>query len=168
MGMFNSFEKKNIVPKAEENTIQNSDSNIFSDLAVENHKPMKPWVDRYYMSGFDVGEVKGYTDLIEKPRCDEEGTAALLKWARYGDFIIITGITDKNAQSVEIPQTINDAYFRKPTVIIMGAEDTGISKEVLKLCDEQLAIPLIGAIESLNVSAAAAVMLFEVVRQRIG
>jgi len=48
----------------------------------------------------------------------------------------------------------------------MGAEDTGISKEVLKLCDEQLAIPLIGHIESLNVSAAAAVMLFEVVRQR--
>ena len=63
---------------------------------------------------------------------------------------------------------IYDADFSKPTVIIMGAEDTGISKEVLKLCDEQLAIPLIGAIESLNVSAAAAVMLFEVVRQRIG
>ena len=61
-----------------------------------------------------------------------------------------------------------DADFRKPTVIVMGAEDTGISKEVLKLCDEQLAIPLIGKTESLNVSAAAAIMLFEVVRQRIG
>ncbi len=61
-----------------------------------------------------------------------------------------------------------DADLRKPTVIIMGSEETGISKEVLKLCDEQLAIPLIGAVESLNVSAAAAVMLFEVVRQRIG
>lgn len=61
-----------------------------------------------------------------------------------------------------------DADLRKPTVIIMGSEETGISKEVLKLCDEQLAIPLIGAVESLNVSAAAAIMLFEVVRQRIG
>jgi 23S rRNA (guanosine2251-2'-O)-methyltransferase len=61
-----------------------------------------------------------------------------------------------------------DADFRKPTVIIMGSEEKGISKEVLKLCDEQLAIPMIGAIESLNVSAAAAIMLFEVVRQRIG
>lgn len=61
-----------------------------------------------------------------------------------------------------------DADFRRPTVLVMGAEDRGISKEVLKLCDEQLAIPLIGHIESLNVSAAAAVMLFEVVRQRIG
>ncbi len=61
-----------------------------------------------------------------------------------------------------------EADFRKPTVIVMGAEDTGISKEVLKMCDERLAIPMIGHIESLNVSAAAAVMLFEAVRQRIG
>ena len=61
-----------------------------------------------------------------------------------------------------------DADFRRPTAIVMGAEDTGVSREVLKLCDEQLAIPMIGRIESLNVSAAAAVMLFEAVRQRIG
>ena len=61
-----------------------------------------------------------------------------------------------------------DADLTKPTVIVMGSEENGISKEVLKLCDEQLAIPMIGAIESLNVAAAAAIMLFEVVRQRIG
>ena len=61
-----------------------------------------------------------------------------------------------------------DADLRRPTVFVMGSEDRGISREVLKLCDEQLAIPLIGHIESLNVSAAAAVMLFEAVRQRIG
>ncbi len=61
-----------------------------------------------------------------------------------------------------------DADLRQPTVIVMGSEETGISREVLKLCDEQLAIPLIGHIESLNVSAAAAILLFEVVRQRIG
>ena len=61
-----------------------------------------------------------------------------------------------------------DADLRRPTALVMGAEETGISKEVLKLCDERLAIPLIGRIESLNVSAAVAVMLFEVVRQRIG
>jgi 23S rRNA (guanosine2251-2'-O)-methyltransferase len=64
-------------------------------------------------------------------------------------------------------QLLFDADLTKPTVIVMGSEDEGISKEVLKLCDVQLAIPLIGAIESLNVSAAAAVMLFEAVRQRI-
>ena len=61
-----------------------------------------------------------------------------------------------------------DADLTKPTVIVMGSEENGISKEVLKMCDEQLAIPMIGAIESLNVSAAAAIMIYEVVRQRIG
>ena len=59
-----------------------------------------------------------------------------------------------------------EASFDKPTVIIMGSEDKGISKEVLKMCDSQVAIPLKGKIESLNVSAAAAVLLFECVRQR--
>lgn len=71
------------------------------------------------------------------------------------------------AASEKSRKLLYDADFTKPTVFVMGAEDTGISPAVLKLCDEQLAIPMIGHIESLNVSAAAAVMLFEVVRQRI-
>ena len=71
------------------------------------------------------------------------------------------------AASEKSRKLLYDADFTKPTVLVMGAEDTGISPAVLKLCDEQLAIPMIGHIESLNVSAAAAVMLFEVVRQRI-
>ena len=74
----------------------------------------------------------------------------------------VVGATEKSRK------LLYDADFRKPTALVMGAEGTGISKEVLKLCDEQLAIPMIGKIESLNVSAAAAVLLFEIVRQRIG
>ena len=74
----------------------------------------------------------------------------------------VVGATEKSRK------LLYDADFRKHTALVMGAEDTGISKEVLKLCDEQLAIPMIGKIESLNVSAAAAVLLFEIVRQRIG
>jgi 23S rRNA (guanosine2251-2'-O)-methyltransferase len=61
---------------------------------------------------------------------------------------------------------IYDCDVRLPTALVMGAEDTGISKTVLKLADRQARIPLQGAIGSLNVSAAAAVALFEVVRQR--
>lgn len=53
-----------------------------------------------------------------------------------------------------------------PLALVMGAEDTGVSREVLKLCDERLSIPMLGKIGSLNVSAAAAVMMFEAVRQR--
>jgi len=57
--------------------------------------------------------------------------------------------------------------FTKPTAIIMGSEDRGISQEYLALSDVKAAIPVRGEIASLNVSAAASVLLYEAVRQRI-
>lgn len=71
------------------------------------------------------------------------------------------------AATEKAEQTVYEADLTRPTVVVMGSEDTGISKEVLKMCDCQVAIPMKGRIESLNVSAAAAVILFEVQRQRI-
>ncbi len=53
-----------------------------------------------------------------------------------------------------------------PVAIISGSEETGISQNVLKLADEQVRIPLFGEIESLNVSVAAALIIYEAVRQR--
>ncbi len=53
-----------------------------------------------------------------------------------------------------------------PLAIVMGSEDTGISIEILKFCDELIKIPQHGKIESLNVSAASAVLIFEAVKQR--
>ena len=59
------------------------------------------------------------------------------------------------------------ADYTVPVAIVMGAEDTGISPEVLKVCDTLAAIPILGNIGSLNVSVAAGVMLYEAVRQRL-
>ncbi len=70
------------------------------------------------------------------------------------------------AANEKAKETLYDVDFTRPTAIVMGSEDSGISKEVLKLCDAQVTIPLRGRIESLNVAAAAAVMLYETVRQR--
>lgn len=56
--------------------------------------------------------------------------------------------------------------MKVPVAIVMGAEDTGISQQVLRACDELVAIPMEGHISSLNVSVAAGVMMYEVVRQR--
>lgn len=53
-----------------------------------------------------------------------------------------------------------------PVAIIMGSEEKGIDPELLSIATDRIRIPQKGQIESLNVSAAAAVMLFEVVRQR--
>ncbi len=54
-----------------------------------------------------------------------------------------------------------------PLALLLGAEDTGISPELLRLCDEKVRIPVAGKIASLNVSAAAAILLYEVVKQRM-
>lgn len=53
-----------------------------------------------------------------------------------------------------------------PLAFVMGGEGEGIRPGVLKECDEQLAIPMKGKVESLNVSTAVAITLFEAVRQR--
>jgi 23S rRNA (guanosine2251-2'-O)-methyltransferase len=54
-----------------------------------------------------------------------------------------------------------------PTAIVMGSEDKGISPENLKFVDEMVKVPLSGKIDSLNVGVAAALVMFEAVRQRI-
>ena len=54
-----------------------------------------------------------------------------------------------------------------PTAIIMGAEDTGVSAENLRICDGMIKIPQFGTIGSLNVSVASSILIYEVVRQRM-
>lgn len=53
-----------------------------------------------------------------------------------------------------------------PVAIVMGSEDTGVASEHLRICDELVRIPQSGTIQSLNVSVAAGVLIYEVVRQR--
>ena len=62
---------------------------------------------------------------------------------------------------------IYDADLTGPIAIIMGAEDNGISRDLLDLSDYRVKIPLYGKIESLNVSVAASVIIYEIIRQRI-
>lgn len=59
-----------------------------------------------------------------------------------------------------------EANFNCPVAIVMGSEDDGISQQILTITHEQLKIPILGEIESLNVSVSAALMIYEAVRQR--
>jgi 23S rRNA (guanosine2251-2'-O)-methyltransferase len=59
-----------------------------------------------------------------------------------------------------------DVDFTTPCAIVLGSEETGVSNELFVLSDNAAKIPILGEIESLNVSAAASVLLYEVVRQR--
>jgi 23S rRNA (guanosine2251-2'-O)-methyltransferase len=58
------------------------------------------------------------------------------------------------------------ADLRGPTVIVIGSEGAGMGRLVRESCDVCVKIPMRGKISSLNASAAAAVLLYEVVRQR--
>ncbi|MES2680066.1 MAG: 23S rRNA (guanosine(2251)-2'-O)-methyltransferase RlmB [Bacteroidota bacterium] len=64
-------------------------------------------------------------------------------------------------------QLFYDADFTKPTAVIMGSEENGISNEYLKRSDVQVKIPMIGQIASLNVSVASGIVLFEALKQRL-
>ena len=66
----------------------------------------------------------------------------------------------------EAPKPYTALDFRGPIALVFGGEGRGIRQGVLRKCDERAAIPLRGKVSSLNVSAAAAIVLFEVVRQR--
>lgn len=63
-------------------------------------------------------------------------------------------------------QLIYDIDFKLPTAIIMGSEENGINSQLFKNADQHVSIPLKGEIESLNVSVASGVILYETIRQR--
>lgn len=57
--------------------------------------------------------------------------------------------------------------FKKPTVFVMGKEDEGVSEEIVDMSDDVVRIPMPGSAESLNVSVAEGIILFEAVKQRL-
>lgn len=58
--------------------------------------------------------------------------------------------------------------YTRPTAVLLGAELTGVSDEARSVADHDIIIPMVGMVESLNVSVAAATVLYEAQRQRVG
>lgn len=97
--------------------------------------------------------------LFHVPVCREKDTLSAVRFLKENGYRIV-GATEKGAA----PYT--EADYRVPVAIVMGSEDTGISDGVLRICDDLAAIPIAGKIESLNVSVAAGIMIYEALRQR--
>lgn len=94
------------------------------------------------------------------PVCRERNLVSAVKFLRDSGFKIV-GTSDKSQTSY------THADYTGPVAIVLGAEDKGISPEIMKLCDTQVLIPEFGHINSLNVSVAGGIMIYEVVRQRL-
>ncbi len=97
--------------------------------------------------------------LHHLPVCKVENMQNTLDFLRESGLSLVaaTEHATKNYTAADLTQ---------PLAIVMGSEDLGIFPENLKRCNEQVRIPMTNTIESLNVSVAAGVMLYEVVRQR--
>lgn len=94
------------------------------------------------------------------PVCRERNLVKAVQYLRDSGFKVM-GASEKTDLNY------TKADFTGPVAIALGAEDTGISTDVLKLCDTLVAIPEFGQINSLNVSVAGGIMIYEVVRQRL-
>jgi 23S rRNA (guanosine2251-2'-O)-methyltransferase len=70
--------------------------------------------------------------------------------------------------SDDAPGSLYQADFRRGTALVLGAEGSGMRQLTRKHCDELVSIPMMGGVESLNVSVASGVCLYEARRQRMG
>lgn len=94
------------------------------------------------------------------PVCRSENLKTTIEYLKESGLQIIA-CTEKSEKYY------NETNLQLPAAIILGSEEDGISDEYLKRSNEKVKIPLMGKIESLNVSVATAIILYEAVRQRL-
>lgn len=97
--------------------------------------------------------------LLKIPVCKEQSITTTIKYLKECGIKVI-------AASERSSQVYTDVDLKGPVALVMGAEDTGVSNENLRIVDDMVKIPQLGTIESLNVSVAAGVLIYEVIRQR--
>ncbi len=97
--------------------------------------------------------------LLRIPVCRTDNSKTLLNTVKS------IGITTY-AATEKAKENYTTMNAHEPLMIIMGSEERGINPQLLKMVDSLVSIPIKGSIESLNVSVAAGILLYEVVRQR--
>ena len=99
--------------------------------------------------------------LLHQPVCRERSIPEALHYLQ-GCGVKIVAASEKASELYTAPD------YTVPVAVVMGAEDVGLSPQTLRYCETRVALPQRGQIGSLNVSVAAGVMIYEVVRQRMG
>ena len=97
--------------------------------------------------------------LLRLPVCREQNLKTVVNLAhQYGCQVVAA--TEKGSVDYR------EVDFAKPTLLIMGNEETGISSELLKMSDVRARIPIVGEVASLNVSVAAGVLMYKALEAR--
>jgi len=97
--------------------------------------------------------------LLTLPVCKESSITESIRFLKNCGYKVIAATEKANNSYLTVD-------YSEPVALVLGGEDRGISMDNLRICDEIVNIPVTGNIASLNVSAATAVLLYEVVRQR--
>ena len=97
--------------------------------------------------------------IFKIPICKVDHIKDAIFYLKASNITTIAGTEKTN-------ETIYDLNLNGPLAIIMGSEGKGVSKSVLNIVDQKAALPLLGDINSLNVSVACGALLYEVLRQR--
>lgn len=97
--------------------------------------------------------------LLRVPICREQNLKTVVNFAKQSGLQVVAA-TEKGSKNYL------DVDFKQPTLLVMGSEETGISNEVMKLCDVRAKLPIRGEVQSLNVGVAAGIFMYEVLRQR--
>jgi len=98
--------------------------------------------------------------LMNLPVCRSNNLKDTLEYLKNSGIRLVA-CTEKTETS------LFNVALEGPMGIVMGSEEDGISPEYLKKCDVRVKIPMFGKTESLNVSVATALVVYEVLRQRI-
>lgn len=97
--------------------------------------------------------------LLRLPVCREQNLKTVVNLAKQYGYQVVAA-TEKGAVHYR------EVDYAKPTLLIMGNEETGISNELLKMSDVRAKLPIVGEVQSLNVSVAAGVFMYEALEQR--
>ena len=110
----------------------------------------------------------GLTDTVAKASA---GALEHVAVARAGNLVrLLEQLKERNVWCVGAAAEASTAHtvwdWKQPTALVLGGEGTGLHRLVRERCDALVRIPLVGRVESLNVSVAAGIILFEALRQR--
>jgi len=98
--------------------------------------------------------------LTRLPVCRVSSMKATIDFLKNSGISVIG--TKEGSESV-----YHQVDYSIPVAVVMGSEESGISEEILGQCDHRVSIPILGEIQSLNVSVAAGIILYEAVKQRM-